>query len=170
MNITEIAAEHRDPYDQKNYAIESLEDEIRADQISKILLKQFHQYLLNTKEISPLAAGSMASGADYYLRDYMIDNRRTNIFEISPELIKSFAGNWYIISSLEPNMVELESILIGINSFYNFCAEKKVISSATAEQANQACSCYEYYLQRIESFNAITGAGFIAWNKACPLA
>ena len=169
MNITEISSEHRDPFDQKNYVIESLDDEIRADQTSKVLLKQFHQYLLKTKEISPLAAGSMASGADFYLRDYMIDNRRTNIFEISPELIKSFAGNWYIISSLEPNMVELESILIGIDNFYGFCAEKKIISSATAEQASQACSCYEYYQQRIDSFHEITGGGFTTWNKACPL-
>ena len=169
MNNSDIKIETCDPLDQKNYSIGSLDDEIRADQISKVLLKQFHQYLLENNEFSPLEAGSMASGADFYLRDFMIDNRRRNIFEISPELINSFAGNWYIVSSLEPNMVELEGILTGIANFYRFCAEKKVINSATAEKVSQACSCHDYYQQRIDSFNDISGDGYTAWNKACPL-
>ena len=169
MDNTENKSKQIDPFNQKNYSIETLDDEIRVDQICKVLLKEYHQYILKNKAIPPLEAGSMASGADYYLRDFMVDNRRTNIFKISPELIYSFAGNWYIVNTLEPNMVELESILIGIDNFYSFCAEKKMINPAMAEKVSQACSRHDYYQQRIESFNDLSGDGFVAWNSTCPI-
>ena len=169
MNDIEMKSEPQDLFNQKNYGIESLEDEIRVDQICKALLKEYHHYLLESEGISPLDAGSMASGSDYYLRDFMIDNRRTNIFIISPELIYSFAGNWYIINTLEPNLVELETILIGIDNFYRFCAAKKIIDPILAEEIAQACSRHDYYQQRIESFNKLSDDGFTAWNNECPL-
>ena len=164
-----MTSEQDDLFDQKNYVIETLDDEIRTDQLCKALLKKYHQYLLEDKEISPLEAGSMASGADYYLRDFMIDNRRINIFNISPELIHGFAGNWYIVNTLEPNMVELENILVGVGHFYSYCAEKKMINGSMTEKVLQACSRYEYYRQRIEIFNNLSGDGFRDWNNACPL-
>jgi len=90
--------EHGYLFDSKKYAIETFDDELRVDNLCKELLQQYHQYLLNNNDISQIQAGSHASGADYFLRDFMIDNRRTNIIDISPELIHSFAGNWYIIN------------------------------------------------------------------------
>ncbi len=169
MTSTKTKSTQIDLFDQKKYRLETPEDEVRVDQLCKQLLQEYHQYLLNNKEFSPLEAGSMASGADYYLRDFMIDNRRTNIFQVSPELIQNFAGNWYILNTLEPNMVELESILTGTSHFYRFCVEKHVISSTTAENIDQACSRLDYYRQRIESFHNLTGDGFTAWKSACPL-
>ncbi|MDX2479647.1 MAG: hypothetical protein QNK24_04845 [Desulfuromusa sp.] len=169
MDNTEKKFKPIDPFDPEIYTIDTLEDEIRADQNCKVLLKLYHQYLLENMQVSPLDAGSMASGADYYLRDYMIDNRRTNIFNISPELIHSFAGNWYIINTLNPNMTELESILLGVSNFYRFCAAKKLIPPAIVEKVNLACSRPDYYQQRIESFNDLSGDGFSAWNSSCPL-
>ena len=169
MNNTEKGLMADDHLDQRTYIIKTLEDEIRADQNCKVLLKEFHHSLLKNKSIPPLEAGSMASGADYYLRDFMIDNRRTNIFEITPELIRSFSGNWYIISTLDPNMSELGSIMIGVSHFYSYCAEKKLIAQTMAEKIIEACSQHDYYQQRIESFNDLSGDGFIAWNSTCPL-
>ena len=169
MDNTDIKSEQDDLFDRKSYLIASLDDEIRVDHLCKVLLKEFHKHLLEDKEISPLEAGSMASGADYYLRDFMIDNRRTNIFKISPELIYSFAGNWYIINTLEANMVELKDILVGVDHFYSYCAEKKILTRSMAEKVRQACSRYEYYHQRIETFNNLSSDGFSGWNNACPL-
>ena len=169
MSETEQESQQTTPFNPGSYTFGTLEDEIKVDKLCKILLKQYHQYRLEIKGISPLEAGANASGADYFLRDFMIDNRRTNIFSISPELIHSFAGNWYIINSLEPNMAELESLLIGIANFYYFCAEKKMLAPAKAEVIHQACSRIDYYRERITSFNEISGDGFIAWNITCPL-
>ncbi|SEA66111.1 hypothetical protein SAMN05660420_02766 [Desulfuromusa kysingii] len=169
MNHSKTAASQKDPFNRQNYEIRTLEDEIRADNHCKALLQHFHAYLLNDMAMPPLEAGSMASGADYYLRDYMIDHRRCNIFEISAELVHSFAGNWYIINTIEPNMGELESVLIGIRHFYRFCVEKELVTKTVAAEISQSCGQTEYYQQRIESFNAISGDGYIAWNKACPL-
>lgn len=156
------------PFDPQQYAIETFDDELRVDELCKVLLKQYHQFLLKNKDLSPLQAGSHASGADYFLRDYMIDNRRKNITEISAELIHGFAGNWYIINTLEPNMKELESILLGIDFFYLFCAEKKMLNPTLVDKIHQACSRTEYYRKRIESFHEISGDGYIVWNSSCP--
>ncbi|WP_321370811.1 hypothetical protein [uncultured Desulfuromusa sp.] len=169
MHNPQKAANQEDHFQQNHYDIKTLEDEIKADNKCKEILKQFHSYLLNHKKIDPISAGSLASGTDYFLRDYMIDNQRSNIFRISSEQVRSFAGNWYIINTIEPNMVELENILVGISHFYRFCAEKKAVSQAKAEEIHQTCICVKYYQHRIESFNDISGDGFIAWNKACPL-
>jgi len=158
-----------DPLNRKNYSIKSLEDEIKADNNCKVLLQLFHEYLLKNKSIIPIEAGSIASGTDYFLRDFMIDNRRTNIFDISPELVRSFAGNWYIINTIEPNMAELKSILTGISYFYSFCAEKKIVSQEIAIKVHQTCTRSDYYHKRIENFHNITGDGYIAWNSECPL-
>lgn len=158
-----------DALNRKSYVIETLEDEIKADNNCKVLLKQFHSYLLNNKNIPLIEAGSMASGADYFLRDFIIDNRRINIFDISPDLVRSFAGNWYITSTLEPNMAELESILTGISHFYRFCAERNSVNPEIAQKVHQACSQTEYYQQRIENFHNISGDGYIDWNSECPL-
>lgn len=169
MNKPQKPTSQEDIFERSRYLIKTLEDEIKADNNCKALLQQFHLYLLNNKNIDPISAGSMASGADYFLRDFMIDNRRTSIFEISPELVRSFAGNWYIINTIEPNMVELESILTGISHFYRFCAEHNVISSETGEAVHDASAQSEYYQQRIDDFHDISGDGFIPWDIACPL-
>jgi len=156
-------------FEPQKYVIETFDDELRVDNLCKELLQQYHQHLLNNNDISPIQAGSHASGADYFLRDFMIDNRRTNIIDISPELIHSFAGNWYIINTLEPNMEELGNILHGIDFFYRFCAEKKMVDPSLTEQIHQACSRIEYYQERIESFHEISGDGYMVWNSSCPL-
>ncbi len=154
-------------YDSENYHIESFDDEIRIDKICKALLQDFHKHLLNEKKLSPLKAGMMASGADFYLRDFMIDQQRANIFDVSADLVRRFGGNWYIITTLEPNMTELKDILSGVSSFYAFCVEKKVVDEETAAAVAEACQQHDFYEQRIESFHDISGDGFIAWNKVC---
>lgn len=169
MPDTTQKTEQTHPFDPQKYAIETFDDEIRVDKLCKVLLKQYHQYLLNNNDISPLLAGAHASGADYFLRDFMIDNRRTNITEISAELIHSFAGNWYIINTLEPNMEELGTILHGIDFFYRFCAEKKMVTASLPEKIHQACSRIGYYQERIESFHEISGDGYSVWSSSCPL-
>lgn len=169
MNNTAKILQLIDLFDQNNDSIETLDDEIRSDQLCRKLLKQYHQYLLEEKGTEPLEAGAQASGADFFLRDFMIDNQRTNVFHISAELVRGFAGNWYIINTLEPNMDELKSILKGIDSFYTFCAAKKLINPSTAEKVNQSCNHLDYYQQRINSFHNLIEDGYAAWNNECPL-
>jgi hypothetical protein len=160
MNITDDMI-----YDPSAYIVSNFDDEIRVDKICRELLKRFHQHLMKDKE--PLIASSMAAGADYFLRDFMIDNQRTNIFELNAQRVRSFADNWYIVSNLEPNSTELESLLSGVAEFCQFCAEHKMTDPEQAQQAAAACREIDYYSARIESFHAITGDGFAAWNAAC---
>ncbi len=167
MNSIDTERESKDVFNRTNYTIQSLEDEIKVDQLTKQLLQQYHQFLLDEKKVTALDAGSMASGADYFLRDYMVDCCRLNIFDITPKLIEGFAGNWYITNTLEPNMVELKSILIGTDGFYNFCLANKMVLQKTATKVGRACAQIDYYQQRIESFHNLTGDGFLEWNKAC---
>ncbi|MDX2495233.1 MAG: hypothetical protein QNK27_09760 [Desulfuromusa sp.] len=169
MGHTEQKSNQTDPFNPENYIINSLEDEIRADQTCKVLLKQYHQYLLKNKELSPRKAGEKASGTDYFLRDFMIDNRHKNPFKMSPDLVHQFAGNWYIISNLEPNMLELNNILSGVSYFASFCVENKMIAQTLAEKISLTCSQVEFYQQRIDSFNDLSGDMYAAWKNVCPL-
>ncbi len=150
------------------YEVRTLADEIRADLACKELLKHFHQDLLSEKQLPPLEAGLRAAGADYFLRDYLIDHCRMNIFHFSARQIKGFAGNWYIISTLEPNLVELENILLGIRDFYLFCSARKLSAPEQHDDIEQVCTDLSYYRQRIDNFHALSGDGFSDWNRLCP--
>ena len=156
-------------HNHENFETGSLEDELRINQLCKQLLKEFHQYLLEKKQLDPLEAGQQAAGADYFLLDFLIDNQRTNIFASSDLMVKRFAANWYIISNLEPNIEELNPILNGTASFYHYCAELKLVEKETAELIAAASQQIDYYSQRIEDFLDISDDGFIAWNRECPL-
>lgn len=158
-----------DIFNREVYYIKTLDDEIRADNLSQELLKNYRQYLLDELELDPLDAGSHARSADYFLRDYLIDHCRENIFSVKAEQITAFAGNWYIVSTLEPNMVELEGLLEGIQNFYSFCSEKKLIDPSSLAVISSACANRSFYRQRIESFHALKEDEFIQWNRACPL-
>ncbi len=154
-------------FDREHFHIKSFDDEIRVDKNCKALLQIFHKHLLDDKKFEPLQAGLLASGADYYLRDFMVDQQRTNIFDVSADLVKRFAGNWYIITTLEPNLTELRDILAGVSHFYSFCAEKEVVPTETAAAVTEACQQHDFSPQRIETFHAISGDGFITWNAVC---
>jgi hypothetical protein len=154
--------------DTNSYEINSLADEIRVDRLCSLLLRQFHRHLLENGHCAPLAAGSLASGADYFLREFMIGHRRSNIFNATADHVRRFAGHWYIVSNLEPNLTELNDLLQGTAAFYGFCAELQLVAPETAESIRQACGQLDSYQQRIESFHAITEDGFRSWEENCP--
>lgn len=156
--------------DKNSYTITTLEDEVRVDQQCSALLKSFHRSLLEEQKLEPLEAGSLAAGADYFLRDFVIDNQRRNIFDVTAGSIRTFAGHWYITSNLEPNLAELTAMLKGAESFYNYCAHNGLIADETAGEIRVACNDFSYYAKRIETFLELTGDGFIAWEKDAPLA
>lgn len=153
----------------KDFNVETLDDEIRVDKLCVEFLNSFHKYLLDTLELDPLTAGSRARGADYFLRDFMIADRRENIFTILPDRVRQFAGNWYILSNMEPNMTELGDLLSGIAAFYDYCAGLELTDPETAKEIMAHCLAITYYAERIEAFHAISGDGFMAWNDSCPV-
>ncbi len=169
MDTPENISTATELFNKNNYQADSLDDEIRADQFCRNLLQIFHQHLLKEQNLEALEAGSLAAGADYFLRDFMISNQRKNIFDCSATLVRRFAGHWYIISNLEPNMAELMPILKGTERFYHYCLNNKMMAAETAEEIRRVCSDYDYYQQRIESFHNITGDGYSDWGNACPL-
>lgn len=156
-------------HNKASFQIDGLSSEIHADKLCTALLKEFHRYLLHERKLDPLDAGSQAVGADYFLREFMIGHRRENIYNGSAEQARKFAGHWYIITTLEPNIKELAAILKGTASFYQYCAEYKLVGADTAAQIEQACGQLDYFRQRIEDFYSITGAAFSPWKNACPL-
>src|SRR6266568_3016154 len=81
-------------------------DELRVDGLCQKLLMRFYFQLLEDG-ISPDQATFLASSADYFIRDFVVAIRERNIFDEHPGLVRQFAGNWYIVNTLEPNMPEL---------------------------------------------------------------
>jgi len=169
MKVTDEQQELSTLHNQDNYYINDLESEIAVDQLCKALLKRFHHHLLQERHLEPLESGSQAAGADYFLREFMIGKLQKNIFHATADDIRKFAGHWYIISNLEPNMGELSSMLTGAASFYRYCAEHKLTPVNTAEEITNTCQRSDYFRQRIEDFHNNTGDGYSAWEQACPL-
>lgn len=156
-------------HNKKNYSITSLEEEIRADRHCSALLKHFHQHLLHELKTDPLEAGSLAAGADYFLREFIIGSQRENILDIPALRVRQFGGNWYIIRNLEPNMDELTDMMLGTAAFYRYCATQKLIEVTTAEEITQECAQLDDFAKRIEEFHDISGDGYKDWDQCCPL-
>jgi hypothetical protein len=153
----------------ENFEIRNLQDEIRVDELCQRLLHRFRQDLVENEKLQAAQAGALAHGADYFLREFVIPDRRENIFALRPGRVRQFAGNWYIVRNLEPNMRELANILKGIEAFYDWCFRVGKVSVELVETVRQECSQLDYYRQRIEDFWAIEGDGYLAWERECTL-
>jgi hypothetical protein len=154
---------------KNDFNIVTLDDEIRADQRCVDMLRRFKHSLTRQQGLTPEQAGEICRGADYFLRDFMIADRRDNLFGVSAERVRQFAGHWYVIRTPEPNLTELQSILKGTASFYAFLAEQGLIDPQNAQDIAEQCAATDYYQRRIDDFWAIEGDGFDAWRQACPL-
>jgi hypothetical protein len=149
--------------------IASLDDEIRVDNLCLDLLGTFYDSLSTGGHHPPETVGRLCHGADYFLREFMVADRRQNLLQVDAGLIRRFAAHWYIVRNLEPNMSELDAMLDGITAFYRFLAERGDTDRAQAEEIAEACANRPYYRQRIEDFWAIRDDGFLAWRDEVPL-
>lgn len=144
------------------------EDYQRVDNLCRELLLRFYEYLL-AEGLAPEEATLLANGADYFVRDFLVDCKGYNLFDEKHGIVKQFAGNWYIVNTIEPDMGELSKHLRGIRAFYGFLCDQKLISAAYLVVLDKECSILSYYEGRMESFWKIEGDGYIAWEKECTL-
>jgi len=151
------------------YQIDSLDDEVRADTRCGELLQHFFKHQCDRKKLPAQQAASLAYGADYFLREFLIGELRHNILRPRPGAVRVFAGHWYIVRNLEPNMKELEGFLDGLVPFYEFCRRMEAVDAGIVEQLAEEAEERDYFRERIESFLAIEGDGFEAWQRECPL-
>jgi hypothetical protein len=142
-------------------------DTLRVDRLCQELLRRFYEELLARGE-DPVAATAWARGADYFLRDFLVDIKGYNLFHEAPGVVRQFAGNWYVVSNLEPELAILCGHLEGIRRFYHFLHDHGEISAQHLAQVKQDCSDLEYYGRRIDSFWELGEGGFPAWDAACP--
>jgi len=159
------------PQTQKTrlFDIADWRDEARVDALCVELLKSFHHHLAEEIGMDPLEAGALARGADYFLREFVIGDRQDNLLELPPQRVRQFAGHWYIIRTMEPNMTELGGILGGVAAFYTWCESTGRVEHWRCQNIVLHCRALEEYAARIESFWEIRDDGFIAWQNSCPL-
>lgn len=163
-------SDHADGINAKeNFEVRNLEDEIRVDGLCRRLLQEFHRELLQNRGLPSAEAGALAHGADYFLREFVIPDRRENIFSLPPGRVRQFAGNWYIVRNLEPNMAELTGILRGVAAFYDFCRQAGMVTDDLVAAVRAECAELDFYHRRIEAFWAIEGDGYRTWEEECSL-
>lgn len=154
--------------DKKEFDSETLEDELRADRLGKELVEKFYLDIVAAGK-SEQEASDLAKSADYYLRDFLISIKQRNLFEERGGVVRQFAGNWYITSTLEPQIGELARYLEGIEAFYRYLHERKLISDIFFKRIEKECADLSFYEERIESFWNIAGDGYSEWEKSCSL-
>ena len=151
------------------FSITTLEDEIRSDHLCHELLRRFAAELAAGGGFEPAVAGRLAHGADYFLREFIIGDRPENILELQPQRFRQFAGNWYIVRNLEPNLKELLAILEGVTVFYHYLAEQGLVPATLASAVHTQAADVEFFRERIDSFWAIDNDGYSRWNRTCPV-
>ncbi len=169
MDWKNLPEEDRRLFDPENFHIKDLKDEIQADELCVNLLRIFIREKKEAGELNAHEAGALASGADYFLRDFIISDRRENIFKVDAFRIRQFAGNWYIVKNMQPNLPELKAILMGVEAFYDFCTRAGRMEQERFDGIRRECRRLEYFAERIEKFWAIEGAGFFEWERECSL-
>jgi len=157
------------PIDPGDFDIVTLDDEIRADRQCTELLKQFAASLVAQQQLTPLESGRLAHGADPFLRDFIIANRRENLFRLPAGRVRQFAGHFYIVNNLEPNRKELATMLDGIAAFYRYAVANGWCSPELLPIIESECAALDTYAARIESFWSLEGDGFLAWRKEIPI-
>lgn len=154
--------------DKRDYVPTTLEDELRVDKLCSDLL---HRFYCETMEsgLTPEDATALAGAADYFIRDFVVSIKGRSIFDERPGIVSQFAGNWYIVNTMEPLEAELEGYLAGVRAFYRFLHGHQLISLKFLQAIEAECSQLQYYAGRIESFWDIKGDGYQAWEKECTL-
>ncbi len=153
---------------KEDFRLGTLDDELRVDELCSQLLREFHEDLLQ-QGVTPLEAGQMAHGADYFIRDFVVAVKQRNIFEEISGMVRQFAGNWYIVSTLDPDLQVLTGYLKGIRAFYQYLAKCSLISDTFLRAVEKECDDITYYGERITSFWDIKGDGYFAWERECSL-
>ncbi len=133
----------------------SLDDEIRVDAQCGRLLLAVRDDLLARRAGSPLAVGALCRGADLFLRDFVIDACDDNLLRLPVERIRQFAGHWYIVNTLEPDIAGLTAILDGIAACYSVLSAHALIDRSLAEAVADACADRSWYRQRLEDYWAL---------------
>jgi len=141
---------------------------LRVDSLCRDLLMAFYLERLESG-LDEHEATLLANSADYFIRDYLIGFRQINILEETSGLIRGFAGNWYIVNTLEPTRDEIDAHLRGIREFYHFLRRQGAIGDSFLANVDMECSDLEYYAGRIESFWGINGDGYYEWERECSL-
>jgi hypothetical protein len=146
----------------------ALEDYLRVDNLCRELLLRFYEEI-QVEGVSPQEATALASGADYFILNFLVDFKGYNLFDERPGIVRQFAGNWYIVNTLEPDIAHLGPHLRGIAAFYRFLYDHRLISAGYLQEIETECGDLAYYESRIESFWAIEDDGFLSWERECTL-
>ena len=154
--------------DKREFVPVTLEDELRVDRLCSDLLHRFYCESMEAG-LSPEDATALAGAADYFVRDFVVSIKARSIFEERPGIVRQFAGNWYIVNTMEPLIEEIDGYLAGIKGFYRFLHGHQLISLKFLQAIEAECAEREFYAGRIESFWAISGDGYLAWEKECSL-
>ena len=155
-------------FDHDDFECVSLDDELRVDECCQELLKRFYLSLAG-RGMTPEQASELAFSADLYLRDYVVDFARQNVVRPQPGIVRRFAATWFVTHTLDPEMRILERHLAGIRELYRYLHAQHLISREELDFLEDEMGLTDYYCQRIESFLAIVGDGYFAWEAECPL-
>ena len=153
---------------KSDFQIGTLEDELRVDGFCRELLMTFYHERI-ASGLNEHDATLLANSADHYLRDYLIGVRQLNLLESDPDVVRQFAGNWYIVNTMEPVIEEIAAHLAGIREFYRFLCSIEAIDSGFFAAIEKDCADLSYYQSRIDSFWEIQGDGYNAWERECSL-
>lgn len=155
-------------FESDDFDFATIEEELRVDERCQSLVTCFYREMQNLGH-PPQVASNLAFGADYYLRNYLLDFARQNVVRPKAGIVSYFAANWFITHTLAPEMIVLDLHLEAVREFYRFLQRQHFIAADELAFIEEEVARGDYYRQRIERFLAIIGDGFFAWDAECPV-
>ena len=151
-----------------DFLLQGDDDFARVDGLCRELLLAFYHDLVASGTPEEMAT-PLASSADYFVRDFLVDNRQLSPFAVTPEQVRQFAATWYIINTVEPSAQEIDSHLAGVASFCRYLAADGYLTSDQVAAIEAECGRSEYFASRITSFWNLAKDGYPAWEAECTL-
>jgi hypothetical protein len=143
-------------------------DFARVDGLCRELLLTLYHNLV-ASDLLANQATQYASSADYFVRDFLVDNRLVSPFAVTPDLIRQFAATWYILNTVEPNLTEIAGHLAGIDAFCRYLGNHGYLPAAALPAIENECANTAYVGSRIDAFWNLPKDGYLAWEAECTL-
>ena len=155
-------------FQPSDFILQGDADFARVDGLCRELLLTFYHDLVASGTPEEQAT-PLASSIDYFVRDFLVDNRLTTPFAVTPELVRQFAATWYIINTVEPSKAEIEGHLAGIKAFCRYLCADGYLGAESLAAIEAECARIDYFAARIESFWNLDQHGYPAWEAECTL-
>jgi len=127
-------------------------------EVADAVEEAFFSFLVDVKDLSESEAGALEEGAHFFLQNYLIPYRGGNLFLPERDTVRRFLGNWYPRKSMDPDMDEIDLLLVAVAALYAYLHHLGLTPRKKAEEIISECKDRDFYSYRLQGYWAAGGS------------